>query len=89
MVQGSDHFAWKDALAPRANRIAQLRRRKQSGGGSLPLALLSARMFDFGETVMMLAREQRPNAKPYFNTRMWVKRDGGWQMLFSFNTRIA
>jgi len=45
-------------------------------------------MFDFGETVMMVAHEQRPGAKSYFNTRIWVKRDGRWQMLFSFNTQI-
>jgi hypothetical protein len=45
-------------------------------------------MFDFGDTAMMVAREQRPGAKSYFNTRMWVKRDARWQMLFSFNTRI-
>jgi hypothetical protein len=37
---------------------------------------------------MMVAREQRPGAKSFFNTRMWVKRDARWQMLFSFNTRI-
>ena len=51
-------------------------------------ALVSARMFDFDETVMMIAREQRPGTKPCFNTRVWVKRDARWQMLFSFNTRI-
>jgi len=38
--------------------------------------------------VMMVAHEQRPGAKAYFNTRMWVKRDGRWQMLFSLNTQI-
>jgi hypothetical protein len=70
------------------DRIAQINKQKLSGARSTPPALLSARMFDFGETVMMIAREQRPSAKAYFNTRMWVKRDGRWQMLFSFNTRI-
>jgi hypothetical protein len=45
-------------------------------------------MFDFGETVMMVAHEQRPGGKSYFNTRMWVKRDGRWQMIFSVNTQI-
>jgi hypothetical protein len=54
----------------------------------VPPALISAHMFDFGETVMMIAKEQRPNAKAYYNTRTWVQRDGRWQMLFSFNTRI-
>src|SRR6266849_549241 len=69
-------------------RIAQIRKQKLAGTRSVPPALLSAQMFDFGGTVMMIAREQRQNAKAFWNTRMWVRRDGRWQMLFSFNTRI-
>ncbi|HYL84317.1 MAG TPA: nuclear transport factor 2 family protein [Candidatus Angelobacter sp.] len=72
----------------KADRLAQIKKQKLSGARSTPPVLLSAQMLDFGDTVMMIAREQRPNAKAYFNTRMWVKRDGRWQMLFSFNTRI-
>jgi hypothetical protein len=72
----------------KADRLAQIRKQQLAGARSAPSELISARMFDLGETVMMIAREQRPGAKPYFNTRMWVKRDGRWQMLFSFNTRI-
>jgi hypothetical protein len=77
-----------DAPYSKAERLAQLQKQKRAGARSVPPALLSARMFDLGETVMMIAREQRPNAKAYFNARMWVRRDGRWQMLFSFNTRI-
>ncbi len=72
----------------KSDRIAQMDKQKQEGAKPVPSALVSARMLDFGETVIMIAREQRSSAKPYFNTRMWVKRDGRWQMLFSFNTRI-
>ncbi len=72
----------------KADRLAQIQKQKKLGTRSAPPALVSARMFDFGETVMMIAREQRPGAKPYFNTRVWVKRNARWQMLFSFNTRI-
>jgi hypothetical protein len=72
----------------KTDRIAQIQKQKQSGARSVPPALISARMFDFSGTVMMIAREQRPGAKSYFNTRMWVKRDARWQLLFSFNTRI-
>jgi len=72
----------------KSERIAQIRKLKLTGRQSTPSPLLSARMFDLGQTVLMIAREQRPQAKPYFNTRMWVYRDGRWQMLFSFNTRI-
>jgi hypothetical protein len=72
----------------KADRISQIKKQKLAGSRSVPPTLLSARMFDFGDTVMMIAREQRANAKSYFNTRLWVKRDERWQMLFSFNTRI-
>jgi len=72
----------------KSDRLEQIEKQKLAGARSAPPELTSARMFDFGETVMMIAREQRPGAKSYFNTRMWVKRGGRWQMLFSFNTRI-
>jgi hypothetical protein len=77
-----------DRAYTKADRLAQIQKQKQTGTHSPPPALISARMFDFGETVLMLAREQRTNAKAYFNSRMWVKRDDRWQMLFSMNTRI-
>ena len=77
-----------DAPYSKAERLAQIEKQKRAGTKSMPPALLSARMFDLGETVMMIAREQRPDAKAYFNTRMWIKRQERWQMLFSFNTRI-
>jgi len=77
-----------DRSYTKADRLSQINKQKLAGARSAPPALVSARMFDFGDTVMMTAREQRANAKAYFNTRMWVKREGRWQMLFSFNTRI-
>ncbi|HXY26353.1 MAG TPA: nuclear transport factor 2 family protein [Candidatus Acidoferrum sp.] len=70
------------------DRLMQIQVQKDSGKRSLPPELISAEMFDFGDTVMMIASEKRPSAKGYYNTRMWVHRDGRWQMLFSFNTRI-
>jgi Domain of unknown function (DUF4440) len=88
----ADEFTATDTFHDRpytkADRLAQIARQKQSGSRNAPPELVSAEMFDFGETVMMIAREQRRGAKAYFNSRMWVKRDGRWQMLFSFNTRI-
>src|SRR5260370_24479935 len=72
----------------KADRLAQINKQKTTGTRAAPQELLSAEMFDFGETVMMVAHEQRPGGKSYFNTRMWVKRDGRWQMLFSVNTQI-
>ena len=88
----ADEFTATDTYHDRpytkADRLVQISKQKESGERSSPPELSAAQMFDFGETVMMVAREQRPGAKSYFNTRMWVNRDGRWQMLFSFNTRI-
>jgi hypothetical protein len=78
----------RDHPLAKPDRIAQIKKQKFAGARSIPPSLVSARMFDFGETVLMVAREQRSGAQPFFNSRMWVKRDGRWQMLFSFNTRI-
>jgi hypothetical protein len=72
----------------KADRLVQIQKQKVSGKHNSPPELLSAEMFDLGETVLMIAREHRPGAKAYFNSRMWVKREARWQMLFSFNTRI-
>jgi ketosteroid isomerase-like protein len=72
----------------KADRLAQIRKQKANGTRTAPPEMVSAQMFDFGDTVMMIAREQRKPANAFFNTRMWLKRDGRWQMLFSFNTRI-
>jgi len=72
----------------KADRLAQIQKQKDSGKHNAPPELLSAEMFDLGETVLMIARERRSGAKAYFNSRMWVQREARWQMLFSFNTRI-
>lgn len=88
----ADEFTATDthhsAVLNKAERLEQIRKQKKNGTKRAPPELVSARMFDFGDAVMMIARERRPGAKGYFNTRMWVKRGGLWQMVFSFNTRI-
>jgi len=72
----------------KAERIAQIEKQKGSGRHTMPQEVLSAEMFDLGDTVVMIARERGRGPKDYFNSRMWVYRDARWQMLFSFNTRI-
>jgi len=88
----ADEFTATDTFHDRpytkADRLAQIEKQKTTGRRAAPQELLSGEMFDFGETVMMVAHEQRPGGKSYFNTRLWVKRDGRWQMIFSVNTQI-
>jgi len=88
----ADEFTATDTFHDRpytkADRLEQIEKQKASGKHTAPPELVSADMFDLGETVFMIAREQRKGAKHYFNSRMWVYRDARWQMLFSFNTRI-
>jgi hypothetical protein len=88
----ADEFTATDTFHDRpytkTDRLAQINKQKTTGVRAAPQELRDAEMFDFGQTVIMVAHEQRPGAKFYFNTRMWVKRDGRWQMLFSLNTQI-
>jgi hypothetical protein len=79
---------YHDRPYTKTDRLAQISQQKLKGNRSAPPELVSAQMFDFGDSVLMVAKEQRPGAKSYFNSRMWVKRDARWQMLFSFNTRV-
>jgi hypothetical protein len=79
---------YHDRPYTKTDRLSQISEQKQKGKRSAPPELLFAEMFDFGDSVLMVAKEQRPGGKSYFNSRVWVKRDTRWQMLFSFNTRI-
>jgi hypothetical protein len=70
------------------NRLAQIKNLSKSGLHSTPTPMVSARVFDLGDAVLIAAHEQPPTNKTNLNTRMMIKRDGRWVMLFSFNTRI-
>jgi hypothetical protein len=72
----------------KADRMAILDKQKVSGTGAAPVPLISAKMFDFGDTVVMTARHQRGDAKPIHVTRVWIMRDGQWMMAFSQQTTI-
>lgn len=72
----------------KAGRIATLNKQKQSGMGSAPAPLVSARMFDFGDTVVMTCLHQPYTGKPIHVSRVWIKRDGKWIMSISFQTTI-
>lgn len=72
----------------KADRIAILDKQKQTGTSSAPIPLVSAQMFDFGDTVIMAAKHQRDIDKPVRVSRIWIKRDGQWLMAFSEQTIV-
>ena len=78
----SDHPVFK------ADRIATLNLQKQTGYPSAPAPLVSAQMFDFGNTIVMTCLHQPYKGKPVHVSRVWLKRNGQWVMAISFQTTI-
>jgi len=72
----------------KADRIATLNLQKQTGRGTAPAPLVSAQMFDFGDSVIMTCLHQAYTGKPVHVSRLWVKRDGQWVMSISFQSTI-
>ena len=72
----------------KADRIATLNKQKQLGVGSAPAPLVSARMYDIGDTVVMTCLHQPYHGKPVHVSRIWIKRDGKWVMSISYQTTI-
>jgi hypothetical protein len=58
-------------------------------GGVVPSPLVSARMFDFGDAVLMMSEHQPELGKPLHITRLWVRRDGSWVETLSYQTSVA
>jgi hypothetical protein len=77
-----------DHALDKAGRMAVLDRQKQAAVGSAPAPLVSARMFDFGDTVVMTCLHQPYHGKPIHVSRVWIKRDGKWVMSISYQTTI-
>jgi hypothetical protein len=78
----SDHPVFK------ADRIATLNLQKQTGYPAAPAPLVSAQMFDFGNTTVMTCLHQPYHGKPVHVTRVWLKKNGQWLMAISFQTTI-
>jgi len=72
----------------KADRIAVLNKQKQAGLSSVPSPLVSARMFDFGDAVVMTCLHQPYSGKPIHVSRLWIKRDGKWILAISYQTTI-
>jgi hypothetical protein len=72
----------------KSGRMATLDKQKQLSVGSAPSPLVSAKMFDFGDSVVMTCLHQPHTGKPVHVSRLWIKRDGQWVMVISYQTTI-
>lgn len=72
----------------KSGRMATLDKQKQLDVGSAPAPLVSAKMFDFGDAVVMTCLHQPYSGKPVHVSRLWIKRDGRWVMVISYQTAI-
>ncbi|HTC64490.1 MAG TPA: nuclear transport factor 2 family protein [Candidatus Saccharimonadales bacterium] len=75
-----------DRPLDKATRIAGLGNQKV--GGIAPFPLVSARMFEFGDTMVMTSRQQPLRGLPLHVTRVWFKQNGAWLEAYSYQTTI-
>jgi ketosteroid isomerase-like protein len=75
-----------DRTFSKAERIDGLR--KSTFGGVSPTELVSARLYDFGDTVVMRSQQRPVRGAPLQITRVWVNRGGTWASTLSYQTSI-
>jgi hypothetical protein len=74
----------------KAQRIANTLKQKQAGVRTNEVPpVLWARTLDFGDSVLLLMLQQPYKGQPYYAARIYVNRDGRYQMAVSYHTAIA
>ena len=75
-----------DRPLDKTTRMAGLDNQKVAG--IAPFPLVSARMFELGDTMVMVSRQQPEHGLPLHVTRVWFKRNGAWLEAYSYQTTI-
>lgn len=76
-----------DKLQTKRGRIAEFDRSKDAG--LAPTPLVAARMFVFGNAVLMVSEHKPDRGDPLHVTRVWVKRSGDWVETLSYQTAVT
>ena len=76
-----------DRLQTKRSRMAEFDRSKDAGVAPTPL--LSARMYAFGDAVLMVSEHKPDRGRPLHVTRVWVKRAGNWAETLSYQTSVG
>ena len=87
----ADEFAaassYSDVMLTKPERMTDLANGGMSGVAPTPVVSMS--LVDFGDTVVMLSKQQPDQGRPLHITRVWTKRDGKWVILVAFQTAIV
>ena len=75
-----------DKISDKRGRMRDFDHSKNAGVAPTPL--VSARMFDFGDAVLMTSGHKPDRGRPLHVTRIWVKRQGSWVETLSYQTSI-
>jgi hypothetical protein len=72
----------------KADRIAVQQQQIQAGAIVAPSPLLWARIWEFGDSALMLALQPRAVGKPFWGSRVFELRNGTWMMAESYQVTI-
>ena len=80
----------KTTVRTKAEREEIARRQEASGVGTPGDPIVSMRIVDFSDDAAVMFSEHTPvrGGKPYRNIRVWVQRDGRWQLAISQQSDI-
>ena len=72
----------------RADRIAMQQEQTKAGTKAAAGPLTWARIWEFGDSALMLALQPRAVGKPFWGSRVFERRNGVWMMAESYQTTI-
>ena len=72
----------------RADRIAVQQQQVTAGASVAPSPLTWARIWEFGDSALMIALQPRAVGKPFWGSRVFELRNGTWMMAESYQTSI-
>jgi hypothetical protein len=78
--------SYSNKLLFKKERMEELSKSQMSG--LAPTPVVTMRLVDFGNTEVMLSKQQPVKGKPLHITRVWTKKDGAWVILVAFQTAI-
>jgi hypothetical protein len=81
--------SWSNRPMTKSDRVAAYDKLRENGVHANTVApLVWAHMWDFGDTIFMLAEHTRYGGKPDIASRVWVNRDGHWLLAVSYHTIV-